>query len=124
MNDSTETNTLNRKENIYGEKYMRGHGSKFGRKKEAAIAALLSNRTLDEAAREAGVSTRTLIRWQKNPEFDKDWSAAKRESVINANSRLQNGAGPAATVILKMMYDLNVPAATRLNAAKEVRQNI
>jgi len=30
---------------------MKGHGSKFGRKKEEAIAALLTQRNIEEAAR-------------------------------------------------------------------------
>jgi len=41
---------------------MAGHGDKFGRKKEEAIAALLSQRSIEEAARTAGISTRTLMR--------------------------------------------------------------
>ncbi len=46
---------------------MEGHGSKFGRKKEEAIAALLTQRNLEEAARAAGVGRQTLIRWLKIP---------------------------------------------------------
>src|SRR5229473_1877242 len=38
-----------------GSEHMAGHGSKFGRKKEAAIAALLSQRNHEEAAQAAGV---------------------------------------------------------------------
>ena len=30
---------------------MKGHGTKFGRKKEAAIAALLTHRNIEEAAK-------------------------------------------------------------------------
>jgi len=41
---------------------MVGHGSKFGRRKEAAVAALLSCRTLEEAARTAGIGATTLLR--------------------------------------------------------------
>ena len=48
---------------------MVGHGQKLGRKKEAAIAALLTNRSVDEAARAAGVGATTLWRWLKLPEF-------------------------------------------------------
>jgi hypothetical protein len=35
---------------------MLGHGTKFGRKKEEAVAALLSHRNLEEAARAIGVA--------------------------------------------------------------------
>jgi len=44
-----------------------GHGSKFGRKKEEAIAALLTQRNVEEAARVAEIGTQTLYRWMKDP---------------------------------------------------------
>jgi hypothetical protein len=44
---------------------MTGHGAKFGHKKEEAIVALLPNRSYEEAARAEGISTKTLLRWQK-----------------------------------------------------------
>ena len=50
---------------------MIGHGAKFGRKMEQAIAALLSHRSLEAAAREVGVSVNTLQRWMNDPEFDR-----------------------------------------------------
>jgi hypothetical protein len=42
---------------------MAGHGEKFGRKMEAAVAALLTQRNIEEAAKAAGISARTLMRW-------------------------------------------------------------
>jgi hypothetical protein len=38
-----------------GKSHMAGHGSKFGRKMEAAIAALLTHRTTEEAACAVGI---------------------------------------------------------------------
>ena len=49
---------------------MLGHGAKFDQKMEQAIAALLSHRSIEEAAREVGVSANTLSRWMKEPEFE------------------------------------------------------
>lgn len=49
---------------------MKGHGSKFGWKKEEAIIALLTQRNLEEAAKSIGVAPNTLLKWQKLPEFD------------------------------------------------------
>lgn len=49
---------------------MTGHGAKFGRKMEEAIIALLTTRTVEEAARVVGVSTKTLLCWMKEPEFE------------------------------------------------------
>ena len=39
---------------------MAGHGEKFGRKQEEAIAALLSQRNLEDAARVAPVAVRDV----------------------------------------------------------------
>jgi transposase-like protein len=48
---------------------MKGHGTKFGRKKEEAIAALLTQRNIEEAAKSIGIAPNTLLRWVKEPEF-------------------------------------------------------
>jgi len=48
---------------------MTGHGSKIGRKQEETIAALLSQRSQEDAARVAGIAPKTLVRWLKAPEF-------------------------------------------------------
>ena len=55
---------------------MKGHGSKFGRKKEEAIAALLTQRNIEEAARSIGVAPNTLLKWQKLAEFETAYRAA------------------------------------------------
>jgi len=44
---------------------MAGRSSSLGRKKEEAIAALLTQRNIEEAANAAGIGTRTLLRWLK-----------------------------------------------------------
>ena len=96
---------------------MVGHGAKFGRKKEEAIAALLTQRNVEEAARVAGIGTQTLYRWMKNPEFNAAYRRAKRDTFGQAYARLQQGAGAAAATMLRMMVDSSVPASTRLRAA-------
>ena len=63
---------------------MTGHGAKFGRKKEEAIVALLTTRTTEEAARAVNVSAKTILRWQKEPEFDAAFRAAKRAAFGQA----------------------------------------
>ena len=99
---------------------MVGHGAKFGQKMEQAVVALLSHRSVDEAAREVGVSADTLLRWMKEPEFQAACREARRTVFSHAIGRLQDAAGAAATTLLKIMLDPNVPAATRLRAAEIV----
>ncbi len=99
---------------------MTGHGAKFGHKKEDAIAALLTQRNTEEAARAVGVAHKTLLRWLKIPEFQTAYREARREVVLHAVARMQQATGAAGTVALKLMTDPNVPAAVRLRAAEFV----
>lgn len=48
---------------------MKGHGTKFGTKKEAAIVALLSQPNIESAARWIDIAPATLVRWMKEPEL-------------------------------------------------------
>ena len=45
---------------------MAARNSSLERKQEEVIAALLTQRNMEEAARTAGVAVRTLIRWMKS----------------------------------------------------------
>ena len=99
---------------------MLGHGAKFDQKMEQAIAALLSHRSIEDAAREVGVSANTLLRWMKEPEFQAACREARRTVFSHAIGRLQDAAGAAATTLLKIMVDLSTPAGTRLRAIEIV----
>ena len=97
---------------------MVGSGSKFTRKNEEAIAALLTQRSLEDAAKTAGIGTQTLLRWLKLPEFQAAYREARRQAVQQAVARLQQATGAAAITVLKLMTDPNVPAAVKLRAAE------
>lgn len=97
---------------------MTGHGAKFGRKQEEAIAALLSHRSIEDAAQAIKVATRTLLRWLQVPEFRDAYLKARREAVGQSIARLQQATGAAAITVLKLMTDPNVPAAVKLRAAE------
>jgi hypothetical protein len=99
---------------------MAGHGDKFGRKKEAAIAALLTQRNIEEAARTAGISTRTLMRWLQMDEFQKAYREARRAAFGQSISRLQQASSAAVSTLLKIMVDPSAPASTRVRAADSV----
>jgi hypothetical protein len=97
---------------------MVGHGSKFERKKESAIAALLTQRNLEEAAKAAGIGTSTLLRWLKEPTFQAAYREARRVAFSQAIARLQQGSMAATTTLLKTMIDPNTPASVRVRAAE------
>ena len=99
---------------------MAGSGSKFTRKKEEAIAALLTQRNVEEAARAAGIGTQTLMRWLKVPEFDAAYREARRAAFRQSVVRLQQASTAAVSTLLKVMVDPATPPATKVRAADSV----
>src|ERR1700680_252327 len=99
---------------------MRGHGAKFTRKMEEAVAALLTQRNHEEAARAVGIGTATLLRWQKEPEFQKAFRAPRRAAHGQSIARLQQATSAAVSTLLKVMVDANTPASTKVRAADSV----
>jgi len=99
---------------------MTGHGAKFGRKKEDAIVALLTHRTIEEAARAINVATKTLLRWQKEPEFDAAYRAAKRAAFAQSIARLHHLSSAAVSTLGKVMLDAGTPPSTKVRAADSI----
>jgi hypothetical protein len=96
---------------------VKGHGAKFGRKKEAAVAALLTERNHAEAARVVGIDLKTLKRWLRVPEFIAEYRRARWEVVEQAYARAQQNTGAATTVLLMLMADAATPHSSRIRAA-------
>ena len=99
---------------------MKGHGAKFGRKKEEAIIALLMQRNVEEAARSIGISTQTLVRWMKLPEFQKPYREAKWAAFGQSVARLHYLSSAAVSTLGKIMLDSKTPPATRVRAADSI----
>jgi transposase-like protein len=99
---------------------MAGHGSKSDRQRDEAIEALLSHRSIDEAARAVGIAPNTLRRWLKQPGFDADYREAKRERHSQWNARLQGASPAAASALIKLALDPSTPEATRLRAIESI----
>ena len=95
-------------------------GSKFTRKKEEAIAALLTHRNLEEAAKSIGIGLQTLLRWMKVPDFEKAYRDARRAAFGQSIARLQQASTAAVATLLKVMVDPASPASTRVRAADSV----
>jgi hypothetical protein len=99
---------------------MKGHGAKFNRKMEEAVAALLTQRNQEEAARAVGVGTATLLRWQKVPEFQAAYRQARRDAYSQSIARLQQGTTAAATTLLKTLIDPGTPPSVKVRAAEAI----
>jgi hypothetical protein len=97
-----------------------GHGAKFGRKQEEAIAALLTKRNTEEAAQSVKIAPKTLLRWLQLPEFDRAYREARRAAFGQSIARLQQATSAAVTTLLRVMVDPATPAATKVRAADSI----
>lgn len=88
-------------------------GRKLERRQLAAIAALLTAPTIETAAREAGVSERTLRRWMKLPEFRDSLREAQRCAFDEAVGELHALAREAADTLRRNMTCGHAATETR-----------
>jgi hypothetical protein len=95
-----------------------GHGEKRSRREEVAIAALLPEPTILQAAEKAIVSESTLLRRLAEPAFKARYRAARRQVVEQAVSELQQAASEAVEA-LRRNLTCGVPAA-EISAAKTI----
>jgi transposase-like protein len=96
---------------------MKGHGSKFGRKKDEAIAALLTQRNIEDAAKAVGIAPNTLLKWMKDAEFDRAYRVARRATFSQSVARLQQADPAAVTTLLKTLVDASAPPSVPRNFA-------
>ncbi|MCA9905119.1 MAG: hypothetical protein KC547_14790 [Anaerolineae bacterium] len=88
--------------------------------RQAAIEALLTNRTKTAAAEAAGVSRRTLGRWLVDPGFVADLRTAESQAVDEIGRRLAGIAATALDTLETVMTDDEVSAGVRYRAAVDV----
>jgi hypothetical protein len=101
---------------------MVGHGEKLSRRMEQTIAALLSESTLEAAAAKARISTRTLKKWLKLPEFLGQYRAARRAILEHAQGQIQ-GLTSAAVVVLRDLLVASDKDAVKARVALGILDN-
>lgn len=96
---------------------MAGLNTKLTAKQEQAIVALLVQPNIEQAARAAQVSIRTMHRWLKEPVFDAAYREARRTAFRQSVARMQQASSAAVSTLLKIMLDSTAPPSTRVRAA-------
>ena len=100
---------------------MAAPDAKLHGKQAAAIAALLAQRTIAEAAQQVGIGERTLLRWlQEDSAFQAAYRTARRHVVQHAVARVQQATCTAVETLEAIMQDPEAPASARVSAAKAV----
>src|SRR5713101_7365721 len=96
---------------------MRGT-SALSAKQVRAIAALMTCRTLDEAAKTAQCDPSTLSRWlAKDATFQQAWQAARKQLLDQAVAQALRSAEAAAITLHRLMLD-SLSDSVRVVAAK------
>lgn len=84
-------------------------------KQQKAVAALLSERTIGEAAKRAGVGERTLYTWLADPAFRVALKSAEKNVLDDVTRRLTAGQRLALDTLEKLIQSAR-HENTRLNA--------
>ena len=101
---------------------MSGHGEKQSRKQEHAIAALLSQPTITEAAAEVGIGEATLRRWMQEPTFRVAYREARGEHLERVLARLFQASTKAVDALERNLETIDSPATEVRAAATLLRE--
>ena len=87
-------------------------------RQEKAITALLSCRTVAEAAKLAQVGERSIYRWLKQDTFQSPLRRARRQALSQALGRLQQVADRAVDTLDTILDDKKATTASRVSAVR------
>ena len=96
---------------------------KISTKQRAAIASLLTESSVKDAAAKAGIGERTLHRWLKESKyeaFQAAYDAAQNEAVERAVARLAGELQPAIRTLSTIHQDTEQLASSRIRAASVI----
>ena len=98
---------------------MAENGSKLSAKQHRAITALLTSKSVTEAATATGQGERTIYRWLSEPAFRQALSAAEGDLIDVATRRLLQLQGSALDTLEALLGDgADASAGVRLRAAQ------
>lgn len=118
----TATSTTRIPQTPSGASPKRGHGAKSEAIRDRAVLALLTERTVTDAARKAGVDESTLRRWLADDgAFKADYAAARQAAFEAGMSRVQALTGKAIETLDDLLDATNSPNV-RLGAARTVAE--
>lgn len=89
-------------------------------KHDKLLAALLISPTIESAAKNAGISEATALRYLKEPDFVTAYRDARREVVSHSLTHLQAACGEAVATLRAVAADTEAPASSRVAAAKAI----
>ncbi|MGW0626057.1 hypothetical protein [Streptomyces sp. NPDC002758] len=82
----------------------------------AAVAALAAGEPPSAAAKAAGVSTRTIARWQAEEDFAREVRAVRARILDDTAGRLSAAAASAVATLQQLVNDPEQPGHVRVKA--------
>ncbi len=105
-----------------GARPKRGQGAKSEATRDRAVLALLSEKTVTDAAKKAGVDESTLRRWLSEDEaFQADYAAARQAAFEVSIHRVQALTAQAVDTLEELLGEKKHPNV-RLGAARTVAE--
>ena len=93
---------------------------KITAKHRQAIAALLQQPTITQAAAEVGVTKRTLHNWLVDSDFRAELDAAETALIESVARQVSTAADEAAQVLRSVMADEDASTGEKIRAARAV----
>jgi hypothetical protein len=97
-----------------------GSQNELTAKQSAAICALLSQPTIEKAAKAAKVGETTLHRWLSLPSFSAALKDARSRAIESTLTSLQAASGQAVETLRSVMADDEAQASAKVSAARTV----
>ena len=85
---------------------------------EKVIAALLTTKTQQEAAKVAGVSERTIYNLLQDAAFMNEYNEARHALIADAATQAQKALSSAIAALRDIVNDYNYTAGARVSAAR------
>lgn len=93
---------------------------KLSPKRVKALTALLTEPTLQQAARAAGVGDATLYRWLSDPVFREQFVELRRQVVDQAVSKISGILTEIVQTLYEIALDKEAPASARVASCREL----
>lgn len=84
------------------------------------VAAVLGTRSLEDAAKLAGVTTRTIRRWCSLPAFQAALVTSRRQTFMQALDELRVAASEAVGALRRIVTNPETPAGVVVQAAHAI----
>jgi hypothetical protein len=84
------------------------------------LAALAMGATVENAARKANISERTVYRWLGDPGFQARIEQQKRENMVRTAGMLGGAAMASVKTLVDLQQDVAVAATVRRGAARDI----